>query len=118
MQKVRALIGATVVGLPLWCLLFFSLHATREIATVGAAVSVWLFSQLWPPGPMPVMPRPTRHGGTRHRICRPPRTASPWTAVKLRCPDPIGGDEPASGTEMNVRGSTPPTLPTPGAKPT
>lgn len=37
MQKVRALIGATIVGLPLWCLLFFSLHATREIATVAAA---------------------------------------------------------------------------------
>ena len=37
MQKARALIGATIVGLPLWCLLFFSLHATREIATVAAA---------------------------------------------------------------------------------
>ena len=37
MQKVRALIAAAVVGMPLWCLLFFSLHATREIAAIAAA---------------------------------------------------------------------------------
>jgi hypothetical protein len=37
LQKVRGLIAAVVVGLPLWCLLFFSLHATREIAAVAAA---------------------------------------------------------------------------------
>lgn len=37
MQKVRGLIAAAVVGLPLWCLLFLSLHATREIAAIAAA---------------------------------------------------------------------------------
>jgi hypothetical protein len=37
LQRVRGLIAAAIVGLPLWCLLFFSLHATRELATIGAA---------------------------------------------------------------------------------
>jgi hypothetical protein len=37
LQKLRGLAGAAIVGLPLWCLLFFSLHATREIATIAAA---------------------------------------------------------------------------------
>jgi hypothetical protein len=37
LQKVRGLIAAAVVGMPLWCLLFFSLHATREIAAIAAA---------------------------------------------------------------------------------
>ncbi len=37
MQRLKGLIGATLVGIPLWALLFFSLHATREIATLAAA---------------------------------------------------------------------------------
>ena len=37
MRRVRGLIAAAIVGLPLWCLLFFSLHATRELATIAAA---------------------------------------------------------------------------------
>ena len=38
MQRLKGLIGATLVGVPLWALFFFSLHATREIATLAAAV--------------------------------------------------------------------------------
>lgn len=37
MQKIRGLVAAAIIGVPLGAFLFFSLHATREIATLVAS---------------------------------------------------------------------------------
>ena len=45
MQRVRGLVAAAVIGVPLGALLFFSLHASREIAAlVGSGVGLAIFA--------------------------------------------------------------------------
>ena len=45
MQRVRGLIAATIIGVPLAVFLFFSLHASREIAAlVGSGVGLAIFA--------------------------------------------------------------------------
>ncbi len=45
MQKVRGLIAGTLVGVPLGAILYFSLHATIEIAALaGSAVGLSIFA--------------------------------------------------------------------------
>jgi hypothetical protein len=45
LQRVRGVIAAAVVGIPLGALMFFSLHASREIAAlVGSGVGLAIFA--------------------------------------------------------------------------
>lgn len=45
MQRIKGLVAAAVIGVPLGALLFFSLHASREIAAlVGCGVGLAIFA--------------------------------------------------------------------------
>ena len=45
LQRVRGLVAAAVIGIPLGAFLFVSLHATREIAVlVGSGVGLAIFA--------------------------------------------------------------------------
>lgn len=45
MQRIKGLVAAAVIGVPLGAFLFFSLHASREIAAlVGSGVGLAIFA--------------------------------------------------------------------------